>query len=248
MIESRRYKRYPAIRCWIKHVQEGKYNSEERVLYTIFGKMKRVRFIASIIEKREIIKNATADEDSLLDEDDSSNIRIEFDLDDGTGIIRAIIWQADIEKYIEFQKGMIVDVVGLLRYWNDYISVSPEIINKVDNPNLILLRRIEVIKKLKSGTLVTIPEVFDDEISLDDFSEDINVDSLFEDDTSEEFDEIKEKIYSLIENSSLDGSGISFRDLLLKLKISEEKLKRYIRDLEMESRIYQSDENIYQSY
>lgn len=248
MMESQGFKRFPAIRCWIKHLSEGRYINEERTLHTIFGKVKRVRFIASIIDKRELISNQTSSEDSIIDEDEANNKRIEFDLDDGTGLIRAIIWQADIEKYKEFKKGMVVDLVGLVRYWNNYLSISPEIIKRVDNPNLILLRSIEIIKKIKFGAIQDIPQESEEEISLDDFSENIDVNSLFEDDLIEKIDEFKETIYTLIEDASLDGSGISFKDIKLKIKISEDRLKSYIRDLEIESRIYQSDENVYQSY
>ncbi|MFX0057277.1 MAG: OB-fold nucleic acid binding domain-containing protein [Candidatus Hodarchaeota archaeon] len=248
MMESQGFKRFPAIRCWISHILEGKYINAERFLYTIFGKVKRVRFSATIIEKREILTNPLSSEDSFIDEDEASNIRIEFDLDDGTGLIRAIIWQADIEKFKEFERGMIVDIVGLVRYWNERLSISPEIIREIKNPNLILLRSIDIIKKIKSGAIEDIPEKNGEEINLNDFSDGIDVDSLFEGDITEELDELKEKIFILIEDSSLDGNGISFKDIKLKLKISEDKLKRYIRDLEMESRIYQSDDNIYQSY
>jgi hypothetical protein len=247
-MESRVFKRFPAIRCFIKHIKESRYINEDRTFYTIFGKVKRVRLIATIIDKREIITDQISNEDSYIDEDQSSNKRIEFDLEDGTGKIRAIIWQADIEKYREFKKGIVVDIVGLLRYWNDYISISPEILKIVDNPNLILLREIDVIKKIKAGAIEDIPQESAEEIRLDDFSESIDVNSLFEEDLIEDFDELKEKIYTLIEDASFDGSGISFKDIKLKLNVSEDKLKSYIRDLEMESRIYQSDENIYQSY
>ncbi|MFX1588842.1 MAG: OB-fold nucleic acid binding domain-containing protein [Promethearchaeota archaeon] len=247
-MEPRVFKRFPAIRCFIKHLKESRYINEDRTFYTIFGKVKRVRFIATVIDKREIISEQVSNEDDFIDEDQNPNKRIEFDLDDGTGSIRAIIWQADIEKYEEFKKGVIVDIVGLLRYWKDYISISPEIMKKVNNPNLILLREIDVIRKIKNGAIEEIPQESAGEIRLDDFSESVDVDSLFEEDAIEEFDELKEKVYTLIEDASLDGSGISFKDIKLKLKVSDNNLKRHIRDLVMESRIYQSDEKVYQSY
>ena len=79
-------------------------------------------------------------------------------------------------------------------------------------------------------------------------SEEIDVDVLFSEEKSEVTDEFKEKIYTLIEEYSLEGNGISFKELKMNLKLSENKLRTFIRDLEMESRIYQSEENIYQSY
>ena len=117
---------------------EGKYSIEDKSLYTIFGKLKRVRIVATIIDKREIITTQSTDSDFVLEDDNGSNLRIEFDLDDGTGLIRAILWKANPDQYKDFIKGDIVDVVGLIRSWNENIQVSPEIINKIKEPNFIL--------------------------------------------------------------------------------------------------------------
>jgi len=248
MIETQGFKRFPAIRCWIKHIIEGRYMNEDKTLFTIFGKVKRVRFISTIIAKREIMGTQFSNNDPSLDDNETPNLRIEFDLDDGTSLIRAIIWRASLEKYQKFEKGNIVDIVGLIRYWNEYISISPEIIRVVEDPDYILLRDIEIIKKIQSDEIQEIPDVLDEEIQIDEISEEIDVDVLFSEEKSEVIDEAKEKIYTLIEEYSLEGNGISFQKLKMNLKLSENKLRTYIRDLEMESRIYQSEENIYQSY
>jgi RPA family protein len=248
MIKTQGFKRFPAIRCWIKHLLEGRYVNEDKTLLTIFGKAKRVRFVATIIEKREVMATKLSNDDNSFDEEGGPDLRFEMDLDDGTGLIRAIIWRADLEKYRKFEKGDIVDIVGLIRYWNGYVSISPEIINKVQDSNFILLRDVDIIKKIRSGGTQEIPDILDEEIQINEISEDIDVDILFSEGDSEEIDELKENVYSLIENYSLEGNGIKFNDLKKILKISEEKLRGYIRDLEMESRIYQSQENIYQSY
>jgi len=240
MNETQRFKRFPAIRCWIKHLLEGSYSSEEKFLYTIFGKVKRIRIIATIVDKREIVSAPVSNENSSLETDDDSNLRIEFDLDDSTGVIRAIIWQANPDQYMDFKRGDIVDIVGLFRKSGDYISISPEIIKKVKDPNLILLRNAEIIRMIKSGDIQEIPEISKESKDIDEF----DVYSLFEG----EGVDIKENIYSLIEHSTSDGNGISFKKILESVNISDEDLKKHIRDLVMESRIYESDEGIYQSY
>ena len=51
MTEKQIFKRYPAIRCWIKHILEGFYDENERILYSIFGKLKRIRMVTTIINK-----------------------------------------------------------------------------------------------------------------------------------------------------------------------------------------------------
>ena len=88
MSERTSYKRNPAIHCWIRHIEEGKYDENENIFLTIFGKVKRVRLIATIIEKNE--KLIESDEFEIgLEEDSKVNVRLIFSLDDSTGLIRA---------------------------------------------------------------------------------------------------------------------------------------------------------------
>ena len=69
MSDVKSYKRSPAIRCWIHHILEGKYSEEIRSLYTIFGEIKRIRIVATIIRKREIMMNQVAGEDGFIDDE-----------------------------------------------------------------------------------------------------------------------------------------------------------------------------------
>ena len=123
MNETIRFRRNPAIQCWIKHLFEGQYNESEKLFHTIFGNVKRVRIIATIINKREnlIEKNEV---DMGMEENIESNIRLDFDLDDSTGLIRAIIRNVDPDKYKKFNKGDIVEVTGRVSKFKDFISLS----------------------------------------------------------------------------------------------------------------------------
>jgi RPA family protein len=250
MSEAQDFKRFPAIRCWIKHILDGKYSAEDKVLYTIFGKVKRIRIVATIIEKREILNIQGDNDSSFLEEKNPSNLRIEFDLDDGTGLIRAILWSVSPEQYENFDKGNIVDIVGLIRHWKGYISISPEIIKMIEDPNFILLRNAEILKRIKAGDIQVIPEIEkeSEDFLIDEISDEIDIKDIFEENNARESDDPKEKVYSLIEERSLNGSGISLQELKKILGISEGELKSYVRDLEMESRIYQSEENVFQTY
>ncbi|MFX1393326.1 MAG: OB-fold nucleic acid binding domain-containing protein [Promethearchaeota archaeon] len=248
MSEIQSFKRMPAIRCWIKNILDGRYSIENKSLYTIFGDVKRVRIVATIIEKREIISAQSNDEDFHLEEGDHPNLRIEFDLDDGTGLIRAILWRANPDQFIDFIKGDIVDVIGLIRKWKEYISISPEIIKKIEDPNFILLRDAEIINKIKSGEIQEIPEDLENQFEIDEISSEMDIENFFEANNSLKIDDLKEDIYSIIEKHSIEGAGISFKKIREILKISEDKLRKYIRDLEMESRIYPSEKDIYQTY
>ena len=246
MSDTKSFKRLPAIRCWIKHLLEGSYSAEEKILHTIFGEVKRARIIATIIDKREKINTQTADSDDFLDKEDGNNLRLEFDLDDGTGLIRATLWNVNPEKYSTFNKGNIVDIVGLIRFWNSYISLSPEIIKEIEDPNALLLRNAEIIKKIKSGDIQEIPVLSEGGTSIDEIPDEFDIDELFEEKEKVDINDTKELIYSIIEQNSKDG--ISIKQLKQRLEITEGELKSYIKDLEMESRIYQSEENIFQTY
>ncbi len=238
MNDSKEFRRRPAIHCWIKHLAEGKYSEQFKSLYTVFGEIKRIRIASTIIQKREILMRQATPED----EDENSNMRVEFDLDDGTGILRLIAWRVNPEIYKNFKEGDIVDIVGLITYWNGYISINPEIIKKIEDPNFILLRDAEIIKKIKKGVLKEIPDDLNQDNFIDIISDEMDV---FEEEGTSNIDDIKNKIIRIIETRK---NGISLEELKKNLKISEEELNSHIRDLEMESRIYQSEENIFNTY
>jgi hypothetical protein len=239
------YKRAPAIHCWIKHILEGQYDQNEKFFYTIFGHVKRIRIIATIIDKKEQLIETTEQNMEFNDELDS-NLRIDFDLDDGTGRIRAIIRNIDPEKYNKFTKGNIVDVMGRVSKYNDFISLWIESMRKVKEPNLVLLRDAEIIKRIKSGEIQEIPELAE---NFEEFSDEIDVTTLFEKKTNfSEQNEIKEKIFSLIEQTSAEGKGINFERLKREIKISDNDLRTFLNDLILESRIYKSDNDNFESF
>ena len=234
MMEAQRFKRAPAIRCWIKNILEGKRIINENAIFTIFGKIRRVRITATIINKREFLRNEKSDlEDNITS-------RIDFYLDDGTGLIRAVLWDLDLIEYEDFVKGDIVDVIGLIRSSGDFISINLEIMNKVNDPNTLLLRDAEIMKTIKFGETYEIPE---EDVVREESEIDIN--DLFKE---EESTQIKEEIYMTIKDYSSDGTGIRFKKLKEIILISEDDLRSYLKDLMKESRIYQSEKEVYQTF
>ena len=234
MIETQRYKRLPTICCWIKNILDGRKIPNKNAVFTIFGEIRRVRFTATIINKREFLMNEKND----LEENITS--RIDFYFDDGTGLIRAVLWDLDLIEYEEFVKGDIVDVIGLIRSSGDFISINLEIMNKVNEPNLLLLRNAEIIKAVKSGRIYDIPE---EDVLIEE--SEIDIDDLFKEEDSPQ---IKEEIYMTIKNHSSDGTGINFTKLKETILISEDDLRNYLKDLMEESRIYQSEKEVYQTF
>lgn len=244
MSGTQSYEFFPAIRCWVKHLLEGKYNAEKKSLFTIFGALRKIRLVATITNREDFVSNKNASTGEL-----STNLR--FELDDGTGLISAVKWDVDLDKYNDLNQGDIVDILGRVGFYGDTVQISNiKLIKLVKDPNYILLRDAEIIKKIKSGDLHEIPVDFetDEEFAFDKISDGIDIDKIFGEDQLSEVDKLKEKIFSIIYEYSQDGNGISLKELESKLQIPENKLRTYINDLVMESRIYPTEENIYQSY
>ncbi|MFW9988619.1 MAG: hypothetical protein ACFFC3_08185 [Candidatus Odinarchaeota archaeon] len=242
------FKRNPAVQCWIKHIIEGQYSEDEKFFYTIFGQVKRIRILGTIINKREQITEEI-DMDIGLEENLNSNIRFDFDIDDSTGVIRAIIRNINPEKFNTFNKGDIVEVIGRISKYGEYISLWIEIMKKVNEPNLILLRNAEVIDKIKSGDIQEIPDKLDLVNNNEDFSDEIDINTLFEkDEKSFENDKSKQKVYLTVEEYSARGDGINFETLKQEIEIPESKLRKIIKDLILESRIYESDKDNFEAF
>jgi len=242
MSGTQSYEYFPAIRCWVKHLLEGKYNAEEKSLFTIFGALRRMRLVATITNREDFVSNTSAGD---------LNTNLRFELEDGTGLISAVKWNVDLDKYNDLNQGDVVDILGLVGFYVETVQIRDiKLIKKVKDPNYILLRDAEIIKKIKSGDLHEIPidSETDEEFSFDNTSDEIRIDKIFGEEQPSEVDKLKEKIFSIIYEYSQDGSGISLKELQFKLQIPENKLRTYINDLTMESRIYPTEENIYQSY
>jgi len=252
MNETRIYEFSPAIRCWVKHLVEGRYNAKEKSLFTIFGALKRVRLVATITNKEEFVSKRPNDINSTTEE---INTNLRFEFEDGTGIISAVKWDVDIDKYKDLKTGDLVDILGKVGYYNEKAQIkSINLIKKILDPNYVLLREAEVIKKIKSGDIQEIPpdegggSEMDEDSFFDNVSDDIDIDKIFgEGVPSKDDNTIKEEIFSAIEEYK-DGNGISLEDLQARLQIPENKLRTYINDLVMESRIYPTEKNMYQSY
>lgn len=63
-------------------------------------------------------------------------------LDDATGQIKLKVFGEDIEKFSQLNQGDTVMAIGLLRFWNNEIYITPEIIRKKE-PAFLLVRKLE---------------------------------------------------------------------------------------------------------
>lgn len=64
-------------------------------------------------------------------------------LDDGSGQIKVKVFGDDVEKIQAFQQGETLVVIGMLRYWNQEVYLTPEIIKKKE-PTYLLIRKLEI--------------------------------------------------------------------------------------------------------
>jgi RPA family protein len=69
-------------------------------------------------------------------------------IDDGTDTMRIKAFK-DLKPLEPAEFGALVDIVGKVREYNDEIYIMPEIIRKIDDPNWELLRKLEIIVKLR---------------------------------------------------------------------------------------------------
>jgi len=130
-------KRITAIKTDIKSILNGMFIRQDGlnpsyVLTNLGQKLSRVRVLATVVDKF-----ISADEQYAV-----------ITLDDSTETIRAKAFKL-ISILRSVDKGDLVDVIGKVRLYNEEIYIIPEIIYKIDDPNLLLLRKAELKKQLK---------------------------------------------------------------------------------------------------
>jgi RPA family protein len=235
MFDDTQYKRFPAIRCWIKHVFDASYDDTERVYHSIFGKLKRIHVIGTVIEKVERYFQNIENYDQ---DNRNENTGIEFILDDTTGRIKVFAMNAKFEEYESYKKGDSVEVIGLLHHSYNDPTIRLEIIKKTDHPNSILYHDAKIIKRIKRGDIFEIPEKRKSKAE--------DIDLLFDADLDSDVT-IKEKIFRLIDDFSKKGKSLSINELKQALNLPFNEIKKFIKDLEFEGKIYSSDENTFES-
>ncbi|MHA1914411.1 MAG: hypothetical protein ACW97V_08605, partial [Promethearchaeota archaeon] len=182
-------------------------------------------------------------------EKEDGNVRVSFDLDDSTGLIRGVVESSDPENFKEFDKGDVVDVVGMVSKKDEYKTLWIEIIKKIKEPNFILLRNAEIINRIKKGDIQKIPVISDTNNKAKNPPREIEVRELFEDDfNAPKEDNKKERVFKVIKTHTDKGTGINFGRLSKEVKVRDTELRTYINDLLLESRIYKSDEDNFESF
>ena len=150
-------------------------------------------------------------------------------LDDGSGQIKLKSFGDEVEKVKNINHGQTIIVIGSLRYFNNEIYISPEIVREQD-PKYLVLRKIELEKqklgqKSDESEDSSLPET---KISNENPTNEIK--------TAEK--NLRDKIIELIKNSEGEG-GIDTEKLISSLNESQEIINQEIQKLLEEGIIFE---------
>jgi len=129
MIEQ--IKRNIAYKLRIGDILKGKPILEsERFKFLELGNKQiiRVNTVANVIEKYN---------------SEGERKYLSFTIDDASGQIRIKTFGIDVNRFQNIEQGHTIVVIGVLRYWNNEIYISPEII-KIQDPKYLLVRKLEL--------------------------------------------------------------------------------------------------------
>ena len=180
-------KRYTAYRFRIGQILKGKPEiiEEKFVFLDIDGKkVVRVNVIANVVEK--FIQDGEKKYASVL-------------LDDASGQMRMKLFGEDIIKFENINEGDTLRIIGLLRYYNNEIYISPEIMKKVD-PRWLLVRKLEIQKETRKEEEIPLKEIILEKIKEAEKKEGITTEQLIA-----EIDEQPKKINEEIKNLLEEG-------------------------------------------
>ena len=83
--------------------------------------------------------------------DDMGHVRLV--IEDGTGSISVRAWDQDVELLIDpasglpYSRGTVLDVIGRVREWRAEKYLVPQLVVKVEDPNWILVRALEIMRE-----------------------------------------------------------------------------------------------------
>ncbi|MEM2282225.1 MAG: OB-fold nucleic acid binding domain-containing protein [Candidatus Hadarchaeales archaeon] len=200
----------PARKVLIEDLQQGEYREateeEPAHIVTLWGeKASRVRVLGTVVDK-------------TLEEERYCFLY----LDDGTGVISLRAWGEDMKKLEKYEIGSLLDVIGKVKEFSGEIYLQPELVMRVEDPNLETLRLLELVrarKKLLNTGLLPRPkkEVPPVEVL------EVGVESR-----------VEETIVRLDR-----GSGVSAEEIARELKLSRPEVEEGIRRLLALGSIYE---------
>ncbi len=125
-------KRWTAYKMAISDIVNGTFTDDG---FVQFGNLQvnRVRIMGTVVSK------FTADDRKYGF----------FIVDDGTETIRVRSFEDNLKLIEKVNIGDIVDVIGRIRRYEDEIYIIPEGVQVIDDPNWVILRKLELMKQKK---------------------------------------------------------------------------------------------------
>ncbi len=210
--------RNTAFKIWISDLLKGIYTKGTEQFesgYALINglKISRVNLVGGVIDK-------FTNENS-----------ISFNLDDGSGLLRLRSWNDNVNLFNDINIGDLVLVVGKVKEYNNSIYVTPEIINKLNNPLWLKVRKLELIKKY--GEVVRAEETKDNDDLDYNPPEEMNFNVVEEKINNAE--NTQESIISLIEKMD-SGDGVDADEIV---KIAGPDVRVLINELLMSGEIFE---------
>ena len=173
-------------------------------------KIKRVKLMASVVSK-------------MISDEDTYGFLV---VDDGTETLRVRCFENNLDLIKSVEIGDIADIIGRIREYEGEIYVIPESILKIENPNLLILRKLELLKQKKEMSGVdSVLEVTEERIE----SEEISGGNIPENP--------REKIMKLIKELDL-GEGVDISTIKERFN-DEEKVESLLKELSNEGEIFE---------
>ncbi len=194
MVEQKQqFKRQVAKKVKISDLVNGKIEEKEgqKVLISEYGEeIGRVRILATVVNR------------FVSDDKEFASAT----LDDGTDTIRVKAWK-DTKNLQNLNVGDMIDIVGKVREYNGEVYLTNEIVQKIDDPNLELLRKLEILAKSKKHGIKEKVSTSQPAVKLD---------------------SLRDQILKMIEESK---TGIEYTKILKNVKAKPEDIEAVIDDL-----------------
>lgn len=107
-----------------------------RSFQTTLGRLRRVRILGIVLSKYSSEKEGKKPYTSLT-------------LDDGSGTIRVKQWGNDANRLAQFERGMVLDVIGRVRSSDEETYITSELEIQILEPTWELVRRLEIVKQYR---------------------------------------------------------------------------------------------------
>ncbi len=228
-------KRLTAKRALAEDIVDGRYFRREgfksNYLVTPRGqRLSRVKIVATVVS-------------TFVNDDGSYAFLV---LDDGTETIRAKFFQ-ELDDFESVEEGDLVLVIGKVQEYEGEIYINPEIVRKVDDPNLLSLNMAEIaeelgelkrdkerLKELKEEMDEGYEEMFAEEVGIDRAEAILKSKDLDEeedkDDEKEDKSELRKEILEAIEGID-DGEGASYQEIIDEVDAEENDIDSVVNDL-----------------